>query len=181
MSSDVAIGRFRPVEKLGEGAFGRVYKAVDPAINRLVALKLLRVVPSGTEEVDTRTWQQRSLRLLREAQAAAALSHHNIVRIYDVGEVDGWVYLVMEYLSGHDLSHRLRAGPALSLAGAISVGSQVADGLAHARPEASSIVTSSHRTSSCPMRARFASSTSAHRGSPPSSRGDPSERMTGSS
>jgi len=93
------LGRYQVLEEIGRGAMGIVYKGVDPAINRPVALKTVRldlaVPPAEKEELRGR--------LLREAQAAGQLSHPNIVTIYDVGSQGDIHYIAMEYLRGYTL------------------------------------------------------------------------------
>ena len=88
------IGRFEIVRELGRGGFGIVYEALDRDLGRSVAFKLLRgsVLPSAREE-----------RLLHEAEAAARLSHPNIVTLYDVGRCEHGPYLVLELLHGRTL------------------------------------------------------------------------------
>jgi eukaryotic-like serine/threonine-protein kinase len=81
---------------------GIVYSATDTRLNRPVALKM--ILDSGDDE-DSRK------RFMREAQAAARVTHPNICRIYDIGEVDGRPYLVMELLEGQPMSERLKRGP----------------------------------------------------------------------
>jgi TolB-like protein/tetratricopeptide (TPR) repeat protein len=116
------IGRFEIVRELGRGGFGVVYEALDRELGRSVAFKLLQgsVKPSAREE-----------RLLREAEAAARLSHPNIVTLFDVGRCEYGPYLVLERLHGETLSHRLSSRP-LALAEALRVAVEVARGLSHA-------------------------------------------------
>jgi serine/threonine-protein kinase len=90
------IGKYEIVGELGRGTMGQVYKARDPALNRFVALKTLEVRASpGDEETPKR--------FKREAQAAALLSHPNIVTVHDFGEEHGRFYMAMELLEGTDL------------------------------------------------------------------------------
>ena len=93
------LGRYRILEEIGRGAMGIVYKGIDPAINRPVAMKTVRldlaVPPDEREELRNR--------LLREAQAAGQLSHPNIVTIYDVGSQGDVHYIAMEFLKGYTL------------------------------------------------------------------------------
>ncbi len=92
--------RYRIDAVLGEGGMARVYRAYDTRLRRNVALKVL--LPTPTAET----------RILREARAAAALSHPNAVSVYDVGEVDGNVYLAMEFISGKTLRTHIAEGRA---------------------------------------------------------------------
>ncbi len=116
------VGRFEIVRELGRGGFGVVYEALDRDLGRSVAFKLLRgsVLPSAREE-----------RLLHEAEAAARLSHPNIVTLYDMGRCDHGPYLVLELLHGQTLAQRLSSAP-LTLAEALRVLVEVARGLSHA-------------------------------------------------
>ena len=116
------VGRFEIVRELGRGGFGIVYEALDRELGRSVAFKLLRgsVKPSAREE-----------RLLREAEAAARLSHPNIVTLFDVGRCEYGPYLVLELLHGETLAQRLSSRP-LALADAVRVAVEVARGLSHA-------------------------------------------------
>jgi Tol biopolymer transport system component/tRNA A-37 threonylcarbamoyl transferase component Bud32 len=114
---------FHVLEKIGEGGMGSVYKARDEKLSRLVALKVLR-----PELLDSEQWRRR---FLREAHAAATVTHPNIATIHDVGEQDGTVYLVMEFVEGKTLRallHRLR----LPLQDALRLGTAIAEGLAAA-------------------------------------------------
>ncbi len=92
-------GRYKILELIGKGGMGAVYKGLDPVLDRLVALKTIRLdfVASSQEISELKE------RLLREAKAAGRLSHPNIVTIYDVGEQEGLQYIAMEYLSGYTL------------------------------------------------------------------------------
>src|SRR5437773_11112449 len=95
------IGRFRVEARLGTGGTGEVYKAFDPTLQRMVAVKTVR------PDID----KPEFLALLyREAQASAELQHPNIVTVYEAGELSGVVYIVMEYLKGEDLAAALRGG-----------------------------------------------------------------------
>jgi CHASE2 domain-containing sensor protein/predicted Ser/Thr protein kinase len=98
------LGRYQILGVLGKGAMGKVYKGVDPAINRPVALKTIRLDfvtdPAEMEELKER--------LYREAQAAGKLSHPNIVTIYDVGSEGQLQYIAMEYLEGQTLEDMIK-------------------------------------------------------------------------
>src|ERR1700736_648773 len=104
-------GAYTITGKLGEGGMGIVYSATITRLNRPVALKM--ILDSGNDEDSRR-------RFLREAQAAARVTHPNICRLYDIGEVDGRPFLVMELLEGESISERLRRGP-MPLAEALQV------------------------------------------------------------
>jgi predicted Ser/Thr protein kinase len=95
------LGKFELLAPLGKGAMGMVYRARDPILDRLVALKT--VAPGLLAEKDSRA------RFQREARAAAKLQHANIVTIYELGEADGTLFIAMELLEGMDLA-QLMAG-----------------------------------------------------------------------
>ncbi|MCA9663698.1 MAG: serine/threonine protein kinase, partial [Myxococcales bacterium] len=88
------LGRYVVLEPLGEGGMGIVYAAYDPELDRKVAIKLIRSAHAGDEA---------RLRLLREAQAMAKLSHPNVVAVYDVGTFEGQVFVAMELIHGETL------------------------------------------------------------------------------
>ena len=91
------------LELLGQGGTGRVYKARDGRLNRLVALKLFAgLLPSGGEQ---------RARIHKEAGAAARLQHPHIVQIYEIGETDGRPYLALELVHGPTLAQYLESGP----------------------------------------------------------------------
>jgi tetratricopeptide (TPR) repeat protein len=119
------VGRYTLLEALGRGAMGEVFAARDDELGRDVAIKLL--LAPASEGVDLR----RRARLLREAQAIAAISHPNVVAVFDVG-VDGQdVYIVMERIDGVDLRRWQNAGPR-PLPAVLDVMHQAALGLAAA-------------------------------------------------
>ena len=99
-------GRYRLIESIGKGAMGMVYKGLDPAIDRLVALKTIRL----DQIIDPEESTELRERLEREAKAAGKLSHPNIVTIYDVGEESSVQYIAMEYLEGSTLEELLASG-----------------------------------------------------------------------
>lgn len=98
------LGRYQVQGTLGRGAMGMVYRGIDPAINRPVALKTIRLdfVNDPDELAELKE------RLYREAQAAGKLSHPNIVTIYDVGSEGPLQYIAMEYLEGQTLEHLIK-------------------------------------------------------------------------
>jgi len=111
-----SIGKYELRAQLGRGAMGVVYEAFDTVIERKVALKLLRTDVFAAEQLpDVRA------RFKREAHSAGKLSHPNIVTIFDYGEHDGAPYIVMDLMSGQELSRRLEAGARLPLAETVKI------------------------------------------------------------
>ncbi|ABC82566.1 serine/threonine protein kinase [Anaeromyxobacter dehalogenans 2CP-C] len=121
LDAGAVIGRFEIVRELARGGFGVVYAARDRTLGRSVAFKLVPSAASGAADD----------RVLREAEAAARLTHPNIVTLFDVGRCAAGPYLVLELLRGETLAARLRRGP-LPLREALRVAEAVARGLAHA-------------------------------------------------
>lgn len=117
------VGRYRLLEQLGAGGMGTVYKAIDPRLDRVVALKVLPAERMGTEAV---------ARFQREARAMAKLQHDNIVRVFDADEHQGTHFLVMECIDGCDLSRLVRQHGSLQPTDACEIIRQAALGLAHA-------------------------------------------------
>ncbi len=114
-------GHYVIEERLGEGGMGAVWRARDERLGRRVAIKVLSPAPGGDEEA----------RLLREARAASALSHPNIVTVYEVGEEGGVGFIAMEVVEGEPLAHLVRTG-GLPVARVLAIGSQVASAMAAA-------------------------------------------------
>ena len=101
------IGRYKITGELGRGAMGIVYRALDPAIGRTVAIKVIRL----NEFTDPSERTRLRDRLFREAQSAGVLSHPNIVTIYDIDEENGGAYIAMEFVDGPTLDHMLSVEP----------------------------------------------------------------------
>src|SRR5881227_4035227 len=119
MAETLIAGRYRLDELLGRGGMSEVWAATDTELGRRVALKLL--APNAD-----------NARFEREARAVASLGHPNITQLYDYGESDGRPYMVLEYLSGGTLEHRLRAGTPLPDSETALIAGELAAGLAHA-------------------------------------------------
>jgi serine/threonine-protein kinase len=122
------IGRYKILGELGRGAMGVVYKAEDPNLDRVVALKTIVI------EADAEGRKEYERRFFLEAKAAGKLNHPNIVTVYDFGEEEGVAYLAMELVEGNDLRLRLKesAGQGLPAMDAVDVAQQVAEGLGYA-------------------------------------------------
>ena len=103
---------------------GVVYKAFDPLLARVVAIKVI----SG----QFHTQPELRDRFFREARAAAQLAHRNIITIYDLGEEEGLPFLAMQFLEGRDLEQRMRAPEGMTLARKLEIALAMAEGLAHA-------------------------------------------------
>lgn len=123
LSTGTSLGPYQVVAPLGAGGMGEVYRARDTRLERDVAIKILPVAFAADAE--------RLRRFAQEARAAGALSHPNILTIYDVGEYGGSPYLVTELLDGETLRERLNAG-ALPQRKALEYAVELARGLAEA-------------------------------------------------
>jgi hypothetical protein len=121
------LGRYKILGELGRGAMGAVYKALDPLIEREVAIKTL--LPNLPEEA----MQEVRERFIREARSAGRLNHPNIVTIFDVGEHAGMAYIAMEFLTGHSLQQILKHPQRLAFSTIANLAAQVADALDHAQ------------------------------------------------
>ena len=119
------IGRYQITGTLGEGAMGVVYKALDPVIGRMVAIKTIRKDTAMTGE----QYEDFSRRFIQEARIAGTLAHQNIVTIYDVGQWENAPFIAMEYLEGHSLMELLAASSPFTPSRMVSLLSQMARGL----------------------------------------------------
>ncbi len=117
-------GRYEIIDLIGEGGMALVYKANDRLLNRIVAVKVLR--PQFAVDL------QFVERFRREAQAAASLSHPNIVNIYDVGQDDKTHFIIMEYVEGKNLKDIIIESAPLPVDQVVNIGIQICRGLEHA-------------------------------------------------
>lgn len=120
------LGRYEVLGEIGQGAMGVVYKARDPLIDRIVAIKTINLglALDEKEEYEGRFYQ--------EAKAAGRLSHPNIVTIYDVGKNGDVAYIAMEFLEGRELRDIMNDDGLLSVDQVLDIVAQVAQGLAYA-------------------------------------------------
>src|SRR5262245_24956454 len=124
------LGKFGPYEviaHIASGGMGIVLKARDPALNRVVALKILSPALAANSLARAR--------FIREARAAAAVMHEHVVPIHAVAECDGLPYIVMQFVKGRSLSERIRATGPMRLDEILRIGSQTAAGLAAAHSQ----------------------------------------------
>src|SRR3954468_5895506 len=118
------VGKYRIVERIGEGAMGVVYRALDPVLNRPVAIKVMTDALARDDALRGR--------FLREAQAAGSLQHPNVITIYDFGEVDGHLFITMEFVEGQDLEALAARNIPLPLIDKLDIVIDVLSGLAFA-------------------------------------------------
>jgi serine/threonine protein kinase/class 3 adenylate cyclase len=121
-----ALGRYELLEELGRGAMGVVYRAYDPTVGRIVALKTVRLDVTGPDH------EELIRRLRQEAQAAGRLEHPNIVTVYDAGEVGGAFYLTMRYVKGRTLADLIPEHTLLPLKQIVLLFDQICEGLHYA-------------------------------------------------
>ncbi|MDP2829942.1 MAG: serine/threonine-protein kinase [Sulfuricellaceae bacterium] len=120
------IGRYEILSEIGRGAMGVVYRARDPMLQRVVAIKTINLALSKDERIDFES------RFYREAGSAGRLNHPNIVTIYDVGDTGELAYMAMEFLEGEELRDLLDSGKPLPLERVVEIAAGVARGLAFA-------------------------------------------------
>src|SRR6476659_9892380 len=122
---DILQGQFQILQKIGSGGMGSVYKALQPAMNRMVAVKILHPKLANRKDLVSR--------FRREARAMSHLAHPNNVKVYLYGELeDGSLYIVMEYLEGKNLNQVVRKEGPLPCERAIPVLIQVCGALQEA-------------------------------------------------
>ena len=125
------IGRYDVLGTLGKGSMGLVYKALDPKINRLLAIKTIRF----SEEFDEEVISEIKDRFFREAEIAGQLSHPSIVTIYDVGEHGDLTYMAMEFLEGNDLENYISKKKLLPFRKVLDTVARVAGALHYAHKQ----------------------------------------------
>ncbi len=118
------LGKYEIISEIGRGAMGAVYKARDPLIDRLVALKTITGGPSAQTNLLDRFYQ--------EARSAGALQHPNIVTIYELGHEKNTPFIAMEYLEGESLDRIIEQHPVLPLSVKLGYIVRVCDALAYA-------------------------------------------------
>lgn len=116
--------RYEIIEQIGQGGMAIVYKAKDQLLNRYVAIKVLRQEFTNDEQFIKK--------FKRESQAAASLSHHNIVNIYDVGVEENIHYIVMELINGKTLKEFIQQNGRVNWKKAVRIAMQIASALEHA-------------------------------------------------
>jgi serine/threonine protein kinase len=121
-----AIGRYQIAAQIGRGAVGTVYRALDPVLERTVAIKVLN--PDLPED----TIAEMKARFVREARSAGRLNHPNIVTVYDADVAGDVAYIAMEYLEGQSLQQLMQSGARLPFDRIADIVAQVAEGLDYA-------------------------------------------------
>jgi len=123
---DQKLGRFEVLAEIGRGAMGIVYKAKDPMLERIVAIKTINM---GMDRDGAEMYEKR---FYQEARAAGGLNHPNIVTVYDIGKTETECYMAMEFIEGAELRALLLPAKPLPVPRALSIAAQVAEGLAYA-------------------------------------------------
>jgi len=119
------LGRYTIDREIGRGGMGAVYLARDAQLGERVALKVISALASDDP-------QSIAVRFRREVAQARKITHPNVIRIHDIGEDDGLLFLSMEYIEGHTLAERLRRGGPMPLSEALAILGEVALGVAAA-------------------------------------------------
>src|SRR5882724_6912746 len=124
LANNTTLSHYRIVSKIGSGGMGEVYLAEDTLLGRKVAIKFLHQEFSKDSD--------KLHRFIKEAKAASALNHPNILTVYEIGEVDGKNYISTELIDGKTLREHLGQKEALPLATILKIGVQVAEALSAA-------------------------------------------------
>ncbi len=119
------LGRYRILSELGHGAMGIVYKAEDPLLGRIVAIKTITLVSDAAERIEYEA------RFFQEARAAGGLNHPSLITIHDIGREGDVAYMAMELVDGVELREVMTRGP-VALRLALNIIAQAAEGLAYA-------------------------------------------------
>jgi serine/threonine protein kinase len=127
MGNPEVIGRYEIIEELGRGAMGSVFKARDPAVGRIVALKTIH-----SEALNGAQSEEYRARFYREARASGVLAHPGIVPVFDVGEHETAPFLVMEFVQGRTLADAIKKGERFTIDRVCEIGQQLADALGYA-------------------------------------------------
>ncbi len=127
MNGPKLIGRYEIVAEIGRGAMGSVFKARDPAVGRIVALKTVHASALASEQSE-----EFRARFYREARASGVLAHPGIVPVFDVGEHEGAPFLVMEFVDGRTLGEAIKKGERFTLDRVCEIGHQMGDALGYA-------------------------------------------------
>jgi eukaryotic-like serine/threonine-protein kinase len=124
------IGRYEIEAEIGRGSMGIVYRAYDPLLRRVIALKTI-LAPHGMAETALKAFEGR---FFEEARAAARLTHHAIVIVHDLGrdEASGILFLALEYLHGQTLAQLIAGNRALDWREALRIAEPLAEGIHHA-------------------------------------------------
>ena len=123
--------RYKIDSLLGEGTSGAVFKGIDIASNKTIAIKVLNL----TREIDSNQLEEYKFRFYREIETAGNLNHPNIVKIFDNGETEGFAYIAMEYIDGINLRHFSRANKLLHPQTILKLVAQCADALSYAHKQ----------------------------------------------
>ncbi len=113
--------RYRIIEEIGRGGMGRVYKAKDQELDITVALKMIRSAYSSNPRFIQR--------LKEETLLSRSISHENVIRIHDIGDVDDIKFISMDYIKGHDLKELIHTSGTLSIQTVVSITRQICEGL----------------------------------------------------
>src|SRR3979409_665259 len=119
LEADTTLLHYRIVSKIGAGGMGEVYLAQDTKLDRKVAIKFLH--EEFSKDAD------KLGRFIREAKAASALNHPNILTVYEIGEIDGKNYIATELLEGKPLREHLSNKESLQLSQILKIGVQVSE------------------------------------------------------
>jgi serine/threonine protein kinase len=122
------IGRYQVLDRVGQGGMGVLYRAIDPTLDREVAIKLM--IGDFADDLE-----QLRPRFEREARAIARLQHRNIVTVFEFADAAGTPYIVMEFLRGTSLSARAKADPPLTIVEKLDIVAQLCDGLGYAHDQ----------------------------------------------